>query len=249
MKVIAVFSLKGGVGKTSVAVNLAHLLATQAKRRTLLWDLDAQGAASDLLQVEPSKKARKLFAGSGGGDIEAYIVPSKWPGLDVLAADESLRKLDVQLVESQRAKLLAKRLAAVAGEYDRVVLDCPPGFGLLADQIFRAADLIVEPMTMSPLSARTNEQLAEHLSRHHKGEPPVIPVFTMVDKRRALHRETLEACPDVHAIPYSSKVEEMAVYCLPLAEIAPDAVETKEFSKLVTAVERKLTRPARPRKA
>jgi chromosome partitioning protein len=104
-------------------------------------------------------------------------------------------------------------------------------------------------MTMSPLSARTNEQLAEHLSRHHKGEPPVIPVFTMVDKRRALHRETLEACPDVHAIPYSSKVEEMAVYCLPLAEIAPDAVETKEFSKLVTAIERKLTRPARPRKA
>ncbi|WP_300536856.1 ParA family protein [Sphingosinicella sp.] len=248
MKVIAVFSLKGGVGKTSVAVNLAHLLATQAKRRTLLWDLDAQGAASDLLQVEPSKKARKLFAGSGG-DIEAYIVPSKWPGLDVLAADESLRKLDVQLVESQRAKLLAKRLAAVAEDYDRVVLDCPPGFGLLADQIFRAADLIVEPMTMSPLSARTNEQLAEHLTRHHKGEPPVIPVFTMVDKRRALHRETLEACPDVHAIPYSSKVEEMAVYCLPLAEIAPDAVETKEFSKLVTAVERKLTRPARPRKA
>ncbi len=248
MKVIAVFSLKGGVGKTSVAVNLAHLLATQAKRRTLLWDLDAQGAASDLLQVEPSKKARKLFGGTGG-DIEAYIVPSKWEGLDVLAADESLRKLDVQLVESQRAKLIAKRLAAVAKDYDRVVLDCPPGFGLLADQIFRAADLIVEPMTMSPLSARTNEQLAEHLARHHKGEPPVIPVFTMVDKRRALHRETLEACPDVHAIPYSSRVEDMAVYCLPIAEIAPDAPETAEFAKLVTTVERKLTRAPRPRKA
>ncbi|MBB4631214.1 ParA family protein [Sphingosinicella soli] len=248
MKIIAVFSLKGGVGKTSVAVNVAHLLATRAKRRTLLWDLDAQGAASDLLQVEPSKKARKLFAGTGGGDIEAYIVPSKWPGLDVLAADESLRKLDVQLVESQRAKLLARRLAAIAGEYDRVVLDCPPGFGLLAEQVFRAADLIVEPMTMSPLSARTNEQLAEHLARHHKGQPPVLPVFTMVDKRRALHRETLEACPDVHAIPYSSKVEEMAVYCLPLAEIAPDSPETAEFGRLVTAIERKLTRPGQPRK-
>lgn len=239
MKTVAIFSIKGGVGKTAIAVNLAHLLAARSARRTLLWDLDVQGAASGLLQVAgPGRGARKLFGGKTAGDIAAYIEPSAFDGLDVLAADHSLRRLDALLAETRRAKRLARLLEGIASQYDRVVLDCPPGLGLIAEQIFNAADLIVEPMTPSPLSASAHEQLEAHLARHHKGRPPILPVYTMVDRRRSLHRETVAA--GALAIPYASIVEQMAVHRLPSAALDRQGTATRAFVDLAAAVERRL---------
>ena len=92
MRCIALFSVKGGVGKTALAVNLAHAAATLSGRRTLLWDLDAQGAASWLLKVEPraGAKARK---GLAEADLADLVQHTAFPNLDVLAADRSLRRL------------------------------------------------------------------------------------------------------------------------------------------------------------
>ena len=89
VRAIAVFQLKGGVGKTTSAVNLAALAASNSIR-TLLWDLDPQGAATWILGVEPDRKQDKVW--SEGKPIGRYIYPTQYDRLDVLAADISLRK-------------------------------------------------------------------------------------------------------------------------------------------------------------
>ncbi|TRW18214.1 ParA family protein [Glacieibacterium frigidum] len=240
MKSVAVFSVKGGVGKTALAVNLAYASATLSARRTLLWDLDAQGAATFTLKLAPKggAAARKLFAKDAA--LDAAIQPSAWPCLDLLAADGSLRSLEKQLATDDKAKRLRRMLKDLDGDYDRIVLDCPPGLSELAEQLFRAVDLLVVPMIPSPLSIRAYEQLVAHLARHHPKGPAVVPVFTMVDRRRALHRNIVDVDADRAAIPYASAVEAMSVHRSPIAVRAPGGPAARAFNGLWADIERRL---------
>jgi chromosome partitioning protein len=214
MRCIALFSVKGGVGKTALAVNLAHAAASVSGRRTLLWDLDMQGAASWLLKVEPraGAKARK---GLTEGDLADLVQPTAYANLDVLAADKSLRRLEAELA-TEGEKRLKKALKSLENRYDRIILDCPPGLTELADQLFRAADLIVVPLLPSPLSTRAFTQLTDHLAAEMKTPPPVLPVYSMADRRKALHRAALAAQPDWPVIPYAAAVEAMTATRTPL---------------------------------
>lgn len=242
MRSLAVFSVKGGVGKSALAVNLAHAAATLSARRTLLWDLDTQGAATYTLRLaaRPEISARK---GIAEGELAPLIQLSDFAMLDVLAADKSLRHLEKQLVEDDRAKQLRKLIKSLDKDYDRVVLDCPPGLTELANQVFRAVDLLVVPMLPSPLSERAYDQLLDHLARHHKGAAPaVLPVFTMVDRRKSLHRETVAATPARACIPYAAAVEAMAATRLPVLAKAPASPAARAFASLWTEVERILVK-------
>lgn len=218
MRCIALFSVKGGVGKTALSVNLAHAAATLSGRRTLLWDLDAQGAASWLLKVEPraGAKARKgLLSDRADADLADLVQATAFPNLDVLAADRSLRRLEADLA-TEGEKRLKKALKSLEDRYDRIILDCPPGLTELADQLFRAADLVVVPLIPSPLSTRALVQLTEHLDSEMKSPPPVMPVFSMADRRKGLHREALAAHPEWPVIPYAAAVEAMTATRTPL---------------------------------
>jgi len=239
---LAVFSVKGGVGKSALAVNLAHAAASLSARRTLLWDLDPQGAATYTLRLSarPDASARK---GIAGGELLPLIQASDFARLDVLAADKSLRHLEKQLAEDDKAKRLKKLIKSLDKDYDRVILDCPPGLTELADQIFRAVDLLVVPMLPSPLSDRAYDQLVEHLARHHKNNAPeVLPVFTMVDRRKALHRTTIARAPDRPVIPYAAAIEAMAATRQPVIAKSPAAPAARALADLWTQVERVLTR-------
>jgi len=237
MKSIALFSVKGGVGKSTLAVNLAHAAATQGGRRTLLWDLDAQGAATWLLQREspPKLRARDAFAEQ---DAPAgLILHTDFPNLHILPADRSLRRLEGDLARDDRAKIIRRKLKAFTDGYDRILIDCPPGLSELADRVFRAADLLVMPALPSPLSGRATEQLREELLRNHKGTPPILPVWNMADLRRRLHRETVATRPDWSLIPYSAAVEQMSVHRAPIAAFQPAGAPARAFAALWAEVE------------
>ena len=241
MKTVAVFSVKGGVGKTATAVNLAYAAVRQGARRTLLWDLDAQGAATYTLRLHAraGAPARKLFADDAA--LAGMVQASDYSGLDVLAADKSLRQLERQLAETDKAKRVRRMLKAFDGDYDRVVIDAPPGLTELAEQLFRAADVIVVPMLPSPLSLRAYEQLVDHLARQLGAKaPPLLPVFTMVDRRKALHKAVVAASPDWPVIPYASVVETMAVRQAPVAAIAPGSPAARAYNALWAEVDRAL---------
>lgn len=238
MKAVALFSVKGGVGKTALAVNLAYVAARSGGRRTLLWDLDAQGAATYTLRLTPKASARKAITGDLG--LTALIQASEYPNLDVLPADQSLRRLDRDFAGSDKTKQLRRLLKSLGDDYDRIVLDCPPGLTELAERVFRAVDLIVVPMLPSPLSQRAHEQLERHLAERHAGEPPLLPVFTMVDRRRGLHRQVVDAAPDKLVIPYAAPIEGMAVRQAPIGASAPGSAAARAFVALWTEVERRL---------
>lgn len=222
-KVIAVYSMKGGVGKSSLAVNLAFEAARSGK--ALLWDVDAQGAASFLLGQVSGGKAMKIF--SRDVDPADVVEQTAHLGLDLIAADLSLRHLDAELAEVG-PKRLHKLLSRVADDYDWVVLDCPPGLGPLSEQIFRAADVLVVPVLPAPLALRTLEQVRERLTEARgKKAPPMLPILSMVDRRKAMHREMVEEHANWPAIPHASVVEKMGLERAPLSTFAAKSPAAK----------------------
>lgn len=214
--VVAVYSLKGGVGKTTLAVNLAWAAAVLSGRRTLLWDLDAQAAATYLLGHDgDGKKAEAAIR--KGGDAAKLVVPTAIEGLDLLPADASLRDLDVTFSDLDKKKRLAKMAEELGGpQRELIVIDCPPGLTDTSEQVLRAADLVVVPVIPSPLAQRALATVAEHVAGRKAFDAPLLPVFSMTDRRRALHRDALAAQPDWPVIPMASAFEAMSLRRAPL---------------------------------
>lgn len=242
MCTIAIYSLKGGVGKTTLAVNLAWCAAMLSARRTLLWDLDQQAAATFLLQ--DGKKPKRRAEGVYDQEVKPrkLIRSTAVERLDLLAADASLRELDRMFFTFGKKKRLAKIIDTVSKDYDRIILDCPPGLSETSDQILRAADLVIVPVIPSPLSQRAFDTVVDHINRNHKGQTAILPVHTMVDRRRNLHKDALEKEKRWPAIPYASAVEQMARHRAPVGAFAPQSPAGQAFAKLWRGVERKIAK-------
>ena len=234
MATVAIYSLKGGVGKTTLSVNLAWCAATLSARRTLLWDLDPQAASTWVLGgANRVDQAQAMF--SKDVAVTKQARPTAYPHLDLIAADASLRGLDQLFHDLDKKKRLAKLLGDLK-TYDRVILDCPPGLTETADQVMRAADLIVIPVIPSPLSTRAYDAVVQHLG----GRTPLLPVHVMVDKRRALHADALARHPDWPVIPMASGIESMAVKRAPVGVFAPKSVAAQAFADLWRRIEHRL---------
>jgi chromosome partitioning protein len=238
MKIIAVTNIKGGVGKTTTAVNLAYLSAVGGAR-TLLWDLDAQGAATYTLQVEPAERvsARKLVMGRR--ELPEAIVASAYERLHVLPSDLTYRNFDLHLSARKRpTERLLKMSRTLREDYDVLFLDCPPGISLLSENVLRAADALVIPLVPTPLSLRMLAQLRAFVVAEGWGGLKLLPFFSMVDRRRSLHRELIAGtrgdCPDLLAteVPYWSEIERVSVRRAPMAVIAPAGDAAKLYAQL-----------------
>jgi cellulose biosynthesis protein BcsQ len=218
--IIALYSAKGGVGKTTLAVNLAWASAALSSRRTLLWDLDAQGAASYILGQEPGAKAAKSSI-TRDADVWGLIRPSNIAGVDVLPADESLRTLDHAFHDLGKRKRLARIAKGLSLAYDRIIIDCPPGLTDTSDQILRASDLVVVPVIPSPLSQRSLDVIKDYVGRKKGPRVTLAPVFSMVDRRRALHQADLGRHKGWPVIPMASAYEKVSEERKPIGELLP----------------------------
>lgn len=242
MKTVAIYSLKGGVGKTTLAVNLAWASATRSARRTLLWDLDPQAAATFLLGGDAPKRSDAQAVFAKDVNPAKLIRPTAIDRLDLLPADASLRGLDRFLFGLGKKKRLLKLIEDVGRDYDRIILDAPPGLTETSEQVLRAADLIIVPVIPSPLSRRALDEVVRHLDRHALRGGPILPVYSMVDRRRSLHRAALDAEPDWPVIPMASAFEAMSAAEGGIGRLPPASPAAQAVHALWTGIEKRLMR-------
>jgi len=238
-RVVAVYNIKGGVGKTSASVNLAWL-AAEAGSRVLLWDLDPQGAASYLLRIRPKVKGGASKLVRGKSDPSALLKGSDHERLDLLPADFSYRYMDLALDAMKRPERgLGRVLAPLEADYDYVFLDCAPAISLSAESVFAAADVLLVPLIPSPLSLRTFDQIRSFLDREVPDPPRVLAFFSMADGRKRLHKEVIEELSRIHdgtvlrtTIPAAGDVEQMGVQRRALSEFAPRGRAGRAYAQL-----------------
>jgi len=250
MRVIAVAGAKGGVGKTAVAVNLA-MLSARSGRRTLLWDLDPQAAATHCYRLKAKVKGGAGRMLGGKRDLQAFVRTSEYDQLDVVPADKTFRVVDTVLSARRWPdRAVRKLIRPVAGDYDVAVLDCAPGLGVMAESVFKASDLVLAPIIPAPLSLRSLDQMSDFIDEHNEGLP-LLAVLSMVDRRKVLHRQMLEKVADDQrfagaAIPLSSSVERMGLEQVPAVLASPRNLSAKAFKQLWSDVEDRLEIPAPP---
>lgn len=236
MFVFALYNLKGGVGKTASCVNLAHL-ASQDGYQTLLWDLDPQGAAGFYYNAlaENKKSIRKLLEHDIA--LQSLIQPSEYEHLDIIPADLSTRKLDLILDEKSSKKQLKQVLKEVQQKYDFVFIDCPPGFSILADNIFTAADAVLMPVIPTTLSLRTYDIVKNYFDDKRIELEKLMCFFTMADARKSLHNEVMFSLNEDHRffehyIPQLSDIERMGINQAPVTAFAPSSRASQSYADL-----------------
>jgi len=236
VKVVATASIKGGVGKTATAVNLAAE-ATRSGLRVLLWDLDQQGSATYLVRAEHRLTGGVRDLLSGDAELATEVRATCVEGLHVLPSDLSLRELDRHLdAAGKPRRRLGQLLAPLAPAYDLVVLDCPPGASLGIESALRATDLLLVPVVPTTLAMLTLTQLEELVASDRRG-PQLLAHVSMLDRRKALQVETaaqLATRADVldTVVPNTTAVERMGPERAPVRAFAPGSPATAAYERL-----------------
>jgi cellulose biosynthesis protein BcsQ len=241
MTTIALYNLKGGVGKTASAVNLAYLAAADG-HKTLLWDIDQQGSSSFYYKIKDKNysEIKKLIAKDS--DLSKSIQLTDFELLDVIPADNSVKSSDILIEEMKGSKnRLKSLLKQLDKEYDFVFIDCPPGFSALIENVFTASDIVLMPVIPTTLSIRSYHMVKDFIKERDLDAKKMMCFFTMVDMRKLMHQETIEELFKdkkffQNYIPYLSDVEKMGIYKSPIMEYANSSYAAKCYRELWTEI-------------
>ncbi len=246
MRVIATYNLKGGVGKTATAVNLAYL-ASRAGQRTLLWDLDAQGAASFYLRVKPEVTGGAAGLLEDKRGLPKAVRATEFERLDLIPADFSYRNLDLELNDYKKSHVRLRRLLKeLRDDYALVFLDCAPSMSLLSENVFNMADVLLVPLIPTHLSLRAFDQLLRFRTEYGAEHLQIVPFFSMVDRRKNLHRQLIIEFANAHAdvlrsyVPYASEIERMGEHRAPLNTYADNSNGGRALKALWAALAARL---------
>jgi cellulose biosynthesis protein BcsQ len=171
--------------------------------------------------------------------LDDAIKGTDFENLDLLPADFSYRNLDLLLEDAKNPyRRLRKILCSLDTEYDYVFLDCAPSISLTSESILYAADIVLVPTIPTTLSLRTLAQLLRFCRKNDITDMRLIPFFSMVDKRKQMHRVVLRSPPKTpepilkNWIPYSSEVEKMGMHRTPIDCFAPSGIAGKAYQAL-----------------
>ncbi len=237
MKIVASYNIKGGIGKTAATVNLAYLAAYEGAR-TLVWDLDPQGAASFYFRIKPKVKKGGKGLLTGKQTLENAIKGTDYQYLDLVPSDFSYRNLDLELDDFKKSGTrIRKLLKPLACAYDYIFLDCPPSISLVSENTLIAADTIIVPTIPTTLSLRTLDQILEFCNAMNIADTKIMAFFSMADGRKKLHKQIIENPPQnvrvlKTCIPYASDVEQMGIYRQPVPVFAKHSRAGKAYQAL-----------------
>ncbi|WP_028669237.1 ParA family protein [Saccharospirillum impatiens] len=246
MKVVAIHSQKGGVGKTSITLNLAHE-AMSYGFETLVIDMDAQGSATFLLGQGSAPRLRAKDWLKSDIDWNSFIETTPYNGVYILPARKGLRKLDRLMSDAVSAKHLKQLLKSLKKQFDLVLIDCPAGINTVTEQAYRAADLVLVPLTPTPLCLQSYADLEDYATREINVEAGnIAPFFNRVNQRLALHRECLgsfaagQALPPLGWVRSTTLMERMALNKQAVTDSHPEHPVSKDIDELWKAVVRRL---------
>lgn len=246
MGVIAIYSPKGGVGKTTIAVDLAWRLA-RSGLKTLVWDLDVQGGAGFLLGAPSDAYACEPGLLERPDRLRQKIAKTQFANLSFLGTGRPLRNLSFNLIRLGPKPRICETARMLKGCFDRVVLDCPPSQDEVSDQILRAADVMIVPIPVSPLAARALDLVRTDLAERNIAHLPFLPVFSMYDSRRKAHRAAREGWMSrFPVIPSSSHIEQCAFRHAPVSLFAANSAADTALERLCLGIEAKLSEQSRP---
>jgi len=246
VKVVSIYNIKGGVGKTASAVNFAYL-ASKSGLKTLVWDLDPQGATSFYFQKRTSTALHIKKIIKHKTSIEDNIEKTNYTSLFLIPSSFTFRKIDTLLDDFKKSKKqLNEILKHFRKEYDIIFLDCPPGLTLLSENIFIASDYLLTPVIPTPLSIRSYDQIIRYFIDNELDFSIIIPFLSMVEMRRKLHKEMvaniLKTLPNIclNMIPYLSEVEKMGISFKPVVEFSPSSKASVAFQLLWDEIKDKI---------
>ncbi|HEX2210833.1 MAG TPA: AAA family ATPase [Longimicrobium sp.] len=248
-RIIAIANQKGGVGKTTTAINLGACLAV-AEKKTLVIDMDPQGNATSGLGVDKDEVERSIYDvlidGMDAGD--AVIHEVHFPYLDILPATRDLVGAEVELVNRKgRENILREALAGLRGEYEYVLIDCPPSLGLLTLNTLAAADSVLIPIQCEFYALEGLSQLLNTVTIVQKNLNPRLQIegvlLTMYDGRLNLSRQVADEAkeyfgPKVYrtTIPRNVRIAEAPSFGKPIVLYDVISVGAKSYLSLAKEV-------------
>lgn len=247
-KILAIINQKGGVGKSTTAVNLAAALGA-ADKEVLLVDLDPQGNATSGYGIDKRDIGQCVYnVLLGETPVEDVILANVCKGVDVLPSTISLAGAEVELVnEMARENRLKNALGSLRGRYDYILIDCPPSLGLLTINALVAADKLLIPIQCEFYALEGVTKLLDSMKRVKSVLNPSLDIYgivlTMYDSRTNLSKQVVDEVRSFFGntvfktlIPRTVKLSEAPSYGQPIIEYAPENKGTEAYNELAQEV-------------